>query len=70
MTAAEFQAFLDERAVRRLADGSVDPLQPHLRIYPARPKRSGAPWVLPAEQAQLAAPAEDLVLLTQGGLPD
>lgn len=70
MTEADFQDFLDQRAIVRKADGSVQPLQPHLRIYPARPDRSGSPWVRPAEQAQIEVPAEDVILLTRGGLPD
>jgi hypothetical protein len=70
MTEADFQDFLDQRATVRRADGSVQPLQPHLRIYPARPERSGSPWVWPAEQAQIEVPAEDVILLTRGGLPD
>ncbi|HHM05335.1 MAG TPA: putative baseplate assembly protein [Gammaproteobacteria bacterium] len=70
MSEAAFQDFLNQRAVVRRTDGSVAPLQPHLRIYPARPDRSGPPWVRPAEQARLEVPAEDVVLLTQGGLPD
>ena len=67
-TEAEFQDFLDQRAVQRLADGTVAELQPRLRIYPARPDRSAAPWVRPAEQAYLEQPAQDLLLLTRGGL--
>jgi predicted phage baseplate assembly protein len=68
MSETEFQLFLNGRAVQREADGSVLPLQPHLRVYPARPDPAAAPWVVSAEQAQLAA--EDLLLLTRGGLPD
>jgi hypothetical protein len=41
-----------------------------LRIYPARPAANGPPWVLAAEQATIEVPAEDIVLLTSGGLPD
>lgn len=70
MIEVDFQDFLDDRAVVRRADGSVEPLQPHLRIYSARPDRNGPPWVWPAEQAQLEIPAEDVLLFTRGGLPD
>lgn len=70
MTEADFQHFLDQRAIVRWVDGSVQSLQPHLRVYPARPDRSGLPWVRPAEQAQIKVSAEDVILLTRGGLPD
>jgi len=70
VTEADFQDLLDGRAIVRRADGTVQPLQPHLRIYPARPDGSGPPWVWPAEQAQIEMPDEDVVLVTRGGLPD
>lgn len=70
MNEVDFDAFLDQRAVARKADGSVRPLQQHLRIYPARPIQNGPPWVLAAEQAFIEVPGEDVVLLTSGGLPD
>jgi hypothetical protein len=68
VTEAAFQDFLDSRAVLRLADGTAADLQPHLRIYPARPDRSAVPWVRPAEQAYLEQPDQNLLLLTRGGL--
>jgi hypothetical protein len=70
MSEADFDDFLDQRGVTRNTDGSVRPLQQHLRIYPARPAGSGPPWVLAAEQATIEVPGEDIVLLTSGGLPD
>lgn len=70
MSGAVFQDFLDQRAIVRRVDGSVQPLQPHLRVYPARPDRSGQLRVWPAEQAQIDVSAEGVILLTRGGLPD
>ena len=65
----------DERAVRAV---TAEPVQVHIRLYPARPTPStaadidryqsraylpgGAPPVLPAEQAYIADPATDLTL--------
>lgn len=66
---ADFEAFLDERGVLRLADGSPAPVQSHLRIFPARPNgATGDPPVLPGELARVESPTQDLTLKTTGGL--
>lgn len=46
-----------------------NPVQGHLRIYPARPNPVPPPVVLPAEQAWIEVPAQDITILTSGGLP-
>lgn len=52
---------------------TADPVQGHLRIYPARtlPPPHALPYaiVLPAEQACIEVPTQDITLLTSGGLP-
>src|SRR5207244_13052578 len=52
----------------RLPDGSPDPLQPHLRVYPARPEPSRPGAVLPAELAVVESPSQDVTLAASGGL--
>lgn len=47
----------------------ADPVQEHLRIYPARPNPNPSPLVLPAEQACIEVPTQDITILTSGGLP-
>ncbi len=47
----------------------ADPVQEHLRIYPARPVPGPPADLLPAEQAWIESPAHDLTFLTSGGLP-
>jgi predicted phage baseplate assembly protein len=61
MTAAQFDAYLAERAVTRLADGAPAPVQGHLRIFPARPVPPGT-LVRPAELATADAAGQDVVL--------
>jgi hypothetical protein len=66
MTDAEFDAYLDSRAVERLTNGSVAPVQGHLRIFPARTGPGVPGNVTPAELAMIANPDQDIVL-TAGG---
>jgi hypothetical protein len=58
-----------DRSASNLASrgASSDPVQEHLRIYPAR-MASGQ--LLPAEQAWVEDPASDLALAATGGMPD
>jgi uncharacterized phage protein gp47/JayE len=58
-----------DRSPTALAERGADaaPVQEHLRIYPARAVPGG---VLPAEQAWVEVPSQDLVLLASGGLPE
>jgi uncharacterized phage protein gp47/JayE len=58
----------DRPNVDRLPDGSPAPLQPHVRIFPARPDPATPGVVLPAELATVEDPARDVVLAGQGGL--
>jgi hypothetical protein len=59
-----------DRSAAHLAERGADttPVQPHLRIYPARPNPGASPVVIPAEQAWIEAPSQDIVLVTSGGL--
>jgi phage-related baseplate assembly protein len=58
-----------DRSATTLHDrgADTDPVQEHLRIFPARIV-SGQ--LIAAEQAWIEAPAQDLTLLASGGLPD
>ena len=47
-----------------------DSVQRSLRIFSARPNSMPFPPVLPAEQAAIEVPAEDVRIVTTGGLPD
>jgi hypothetical protein len=58
----------DRPNVDRLPDGSPAPLQPHVRVFPARPDPSRPGAVLPAELATLEDPGRDVVLSGRGGL--
>jgi hypothetical protein len=49
---------------------SLDPVQRSLRIFSARPSSLVNPPVLPAEMAVIEVAADDLRLLTTGGLPE
>ena len=57
-------AFLAERGA------TAEPVQRSLRIFSARPDPLAIPPVLPAEMASIETPADDLQLLTSGGLPE
>jgi hypothetical protein len=71
VTDSEFNYFLDDRGIRRLLDGTPNPLQNHLWIFSARPNiRSNDPAVLPAEQASIESPSQDVTIITKGGLPE
>ncbi len=66
MSNADFQIYLDSRGVERLTDGSVAPVQGHLRIFSARPDRSKPGQVLPAELAWVESPGQDISITGQG----
>lgn len=65
---AAFQAYLNERGVELLPGGDARPVQPHLRIFPARPDSANFGQVLPAELAFVESPAQDIVVNATGGL--
>jgi hypothetical protein len=54
--------------VDRLADGSPAPLQPHIRVYPARPDPATPGVVLPAELGTVEDASRDLAITPSGGL--
>jgi len=66
MSAADFKTYLDSRAVERLTDGSVAPVQGHLRIFSARPDPVTPGKVLPAELAWIETPGQDVSISAQG----
>lgn len=49
---------------------TLAPVQRSLRVHGARPNPSPPPLVIPAELAFIESPADDIQLLTDGGLPD
>ena len=57
----------DRPNVDCLSDGTPAPLQPHVRILPARPDPAHRGRVLPAELACIEDPTRDLVLGAGGG---
>jgi hypothetical protein len=57
----------DRPNVDRL-NGTPAPLQPHIRVLPARPDPAHPGAVLPAELVTVEAPDTDLVLSAEGGL--
>lgn len=62
--------FKDRSPAHLAARGATtDAVQQHLRIYPARPNPKPPPLVLPAEQAWIEAPTQDITIVTVGGLP-
>jgi hypothetical protein len=66
MSDADFQTYLNSRGVERLPDGSVAPVQGHLRIFSARPKPKKPGQVLPAELACIETPGQDISITAQG----
>jgi predicted phage baseplate assembly protein len=66
MSNADFKIYLDHRAVERLPDGSVAPVQGFLRIFPARPDPANTGMVLPAELASVKTPGQDISITAQG----
>jgi uncharacterized phage protein gp47/JayE len=58
----------DRPNVDRLADRTPAPLQPHVRVLPARPDPAKAGAILPAELATVEDAARDIVLTSRGGL--
>jgi hypothetical protein len=71
VTDSQFAQFLNNRGIIRVADGTPKPIQNHLWILGAQPNRaSNDPAVLPAEQAHVDSPSQDVIIFTRGGLPD
>jgi predicted phage baseplate assembly protein len=66
MSMADFEAYLDSRAVERLTDGSVASIQAHLRIFSARPDPGVPGKVLSAELAMIESPGQDISITAQG----
>lgn len=63
--------FKDRSPANLLARGAtLQPVQRRLVIFPARPSLAPPPLVRPAEQAWVEMPANDLTILTTGGLAD
>lgn len=58
---------LDRRGVTRRSDGTVAPVQGHLRVFGARPDPASPGAVLPAELPTIANPSTDLVVLEGAG---
>ncbi|MDQ4097133.1 MAG: baseplate J/gp47 family protein, partial [Actinomycetota bacterium] len=67
ITDPEFDLDLTRRAVIRLADGTPQPLQGHLRIFPAIPDPAVPGLVRPAELAIVESPTQDVVIDSAGG---
>jgi hypothetical protein len=68
MTAAQFDASLAERGVARLPNGTPQPVQGHLRIFPARASPPPGAVVRPAELAVVESPGQDITITqTTGG---
>lgn len=66
----QFQ-FKDQSAAFLAARGATSaPVQRTLRIFSARPNTMPMPPALPAELAFVESPADDIKLVTSGGLPD
>ncbi len=59
---------LPPRALEMLASGAPSPVQPHLRIFTARPHPTLPGRVLPAEIAWIDASDTDLVVDAEGGV--
>jgi hypothetical protein len=63
--------FKDQSAGFLAARGATTaPVQRSLRIFSARPNSIPSPPMLPAELAVVETPAEDVQIITSGGLPD
>jgi hypothetical protein len=58
----------DRPNVDRLADGTPAPLQPHVRILPARPDPAKPGGVIPAELVAVEDAARDVTLAGRGGI--
>jgi hypothetical protein len=67
MTAAQFDASLTERGAARLPDGTPQPVQGHLRIFPARPSPPPGTVVRPAELAVVESPGQDITITQMTG---
>ena len=66
MSDPDFKIYLDGRGVLRLADGSVAPVQEHLRIFSARPNPASPGQVFPAELASVETPGQDISITAMG----
>ncbi len=66
MSLADFNAYLDSRAVERLSDGSVAPVQGHLRIFSARSDSATPGKVRAGELAMVETPGQDISISAQG----
>ena len=62
--------FKDQSAGFLTRGATTAPVQRSLRIFSARPNSIPSPPVLPAELAVVETPAEDVQIITSGGLPD
>lgn len=67
LTDPQFLAYLQARGVT-FQGGVPEPVQGHLRIYPALPDPARPGVVLPAELAWLETPAQDATLTAEGGI--
>jgi hypothetical protein len=67
MTNMQWAAFLAQRGVVLAAGGAPDPVQPHLRIFNARPDPRAPGAAIPAELATVESPAQDIQLDFTGG---
>jgi uncharacterized phage protein gp47/JayE len=66
MSNADFNAYQDGRGVLRLSDGTVAPVQEHLRIFSARPNPASPGQVFPAELASIETPGQDISITAMG----
>jgi hypothetical protein len=68
LTNAAFQLYLHQRGVESPPGGAPQPVQGHLRIFPARLGPGNLGKVLPAELAWIELPNQDVTLDATGGL--
>lgn len=66
-TATQFDLDLTRRAVARKPDGTPQPVQGHLRIFPAVPDPAAPGLVRPAELAFVESPTQDVQIDSAGG---
>ncbi|HEX8162195.1 MAG TPA: hypothetical protein VF538_10000 [Pyrinomonadaceae bacterium] len=65
---AAYHTYLADRGVEFLPGGVARPVQPHLRIFPARPDAASFGKILPAELAFVESAAQDVLVTATGGL--
>jgi hypothetical protein len=63
-----YHTYLTDRGVEFLPGGVARPVQPHLRIFPARPDAASFGKILPAELAFVESAAQDVLVNATGGL--